>query len=207
MIDISFILTNILLGVALAMDAFSVSTANGLAEPNMKKSKQNLIAGTFGVFQYAMPMIGWVFVHYLVEAFGVLERFIPWTALALLAYLGIKMIIEGVKACREKKDGDSEQANGEEAKNAVNLTFKGLLVQGVATSIDALSVGLTIEGYNFLSANIASLIIGVVTYALCLVGLFVGKKFGTRFEGKATIAGGIILIGIGLEIFMKGIFF
>lgn len=187
-----FFLNAILLGVGLAMDAFSVSLANGLNEPHMKKNRQFLIAGTFSFFQIAMPLIGWFCVHTLVEKFQLFQKYIPYIALILLAYIGGKMLIEGIK----NKEGDDEKPA---------LTLYDLFIQGVATSIDALSVGFTIAELTFTFALIESIIIGIVTLGICLVGLHLGKKFGTKLANKASILGGIILIGIGLEIFLKGI--
>lgn len=187
-----FVINSILLGVGLAMDAFSVSLANGLNDPSMKKNRMSLIAGVFAFFQAAMPMIGWICVHTIMQYFTSFEKFIPWIALILLCYIGGKMLYEGIK-----------NADGEEAKE--ELSFTVLLVQGVATSIDALSVGFTIAEYGFVMALICALIIAVVTFIICILGLELGKKFGTKFAGKASILGGIILIGIGLEIFITGI--
>lgn len=188
--NLFFILNSILFGVGLAMDAFSVSLANGLNEPKITLSSVLRIAGTFGVFQTAMPLVGWLCVHRIAEAFQSVQRFIPWIALALLLYIGIKMIVEGMRDQEE----DRESLHG-----------WGLLLQGVATSIDALSVGFTIAEYSFPFALIESVIIGVVTFGICVAGLFLGKMIGTRVSGKATIIGGIILILIGLEIFVKGV--
>lgn len=191
-----FFFNSALLGVGLAMDAFSVSMANGLNEPKMKAGRMNLIAGMYAFFQFAMPMIGWVCVHTIVEKFKSFEKFIPWIALALLAYIGGEMLIEGIR----NKDE-------EEKEESYKLGFGKLVVQGVATSIDALSVGFTIEQYNLTMALVASLIIAVVTHVICLAGLAIGKKFGTKLSNKASILGGVILIGIGLEIFISGVFF
>ena len=188
--NLLFILNSILFGIGLAMDAFSVSLANGLNEPRITLSSIMRIAGTFGIFQTAMPLIGWLCVHTIAEAFQSFQRFIPWIALALLLYLGIKMIVEGARNQGEEKE---------------SLHGWGLLLQGVATSIDALSVGFTISEYSFPFALIESVIIGVVTFGICVVGLFLGKKIGTKVSGKATVVGGIILILIGLEIFVKGV--
>jgi len=193
----SFIITNILLGVGLAMDAFSVSIANGLADPNMKKSRCWLIAGTFAFYQFLMPMLGWICVHYLAEKFEAFQKFIPWIALALLGFIGGKMLIEGIRDL--KGDG------GEEEKTET-LTFALLMVQGIATSIDALSVGFTIAEYNAAAAFIASVIIAIVTLAICLVGIKIGRVAGEKLSSKATILGGIILIGIGIEVFISNIF-
>lgn len=184
-----FILNSVLFGVGLAMDAFSVSLANGLHEPHMSARRGLAIAGTFAVFQTLMPLLGWFCVHSIAEAFQAFQRFIPWIALALLLYIGVKMILEGV---REK---------GEES----SLKGGALFIQGIATSIDALSVGFTIAEYDLVFALVEALIIGAVTFGLCLVGVRIGGKIGTKLSGKATIFGGIILILIGLEIFITGI--
>ncbi len=185
----TFFFNSILLGVGLAMDAFSVSLANGLGEPNMKKSRMCGIAGVFAGFQIAMPLIGWICVSTIAQYFEIFERFIPWIALILLGYIGGKMLYEGIK----HKDSDEE-------KTAVGL--KALLVQGVATSIDALSVGFTIADYQCIEALLSCLLIGAVTFLICFVGLILGKKAGTKLAGKADILGGVILIFIGLEIFI-----
>ena len=187
-----FFLNSALLGVGLAMDAFSVSMANGLHDPRMSRGTMCRIAGTFALFQAVMPMTGWVCVHTIVELFSSFEKFIPWIALALLGYIGGKKLGDGIK--------------GEEAEEAAELSAGALLMQGIATSIDALSVGFTISEYGWLMALAASLIIAVVTFFICMAGLRIGKKFGTKLSGKASILGGIILIGIGLEIFISGVF-
>ncbi|MDO4176984.1 MAG: manganese efflux pump MntP family protein [Bacillota bacterium] len=193
-----FFFNSILLGVGLAMDAFSVSLANGLAEPEMKQSKMNLIAGTFGFFQAFMPMLGWVCVHTIVEHFRAFEKFIPWIALVLLLYIGGKMLIESIVNIRKGRQG--------EEVNPTVVTFGALMVQGVATAIDALSVGFAISDYGWLQALVCALIIAVVTYFISLGGLHIGRKVGTRLSNKAGILGGCILIFIGLEIFITGVF-
>lgn len=190
-IDFIFIMNSVLLGLGLAMDAFSVSVANGLNEQDMKKGKAFGIAGIFAFFQSLMPMIGWICVHTVLQYFESFEKFIPWIALVLLLFIGIKMIVDGVKN------------KGEAEKPRVGLW--GLLVQGVATSIDALSVGFTIAEYFFAQALVAVIIIGVVTFGACLLGVFLGKKLGMKFADKATVFGGIILVAIGIEIFLTGI--
>ena len=190
--DFTFFFNSILLGVGLAMDAFSVSLANGLHEPNMRGGKTCLIAGVFAVFQALMPMIGWFLVSSFVNYFTVFQKFIPYVALLLLAFIGGKMIYEGAK-----EDGDD---------NAEKLGFTMLIVQGIATSIDALSVGFTISNYIWLQAIVCSLLIAFVTFFICVAGVYVGKKFGTKLAGKASIFGGVILIIIGLEIFIKSFF-
>ncbi len=188
-----FLMNSVLLGVGLAMDAFSVSLANGLNDSQMNKARMCIIAGVFAVFQAVMPMIGWTCVHTIVQYFSSFEKFIPWIALVLLLYIGGKMLIEGIKG------GD------EESDNAKMLSFGALMIQGVATSVDALSVGFTIADYNFVMALICALIIAAVTFAICIAGLIIGKKVGTKLAGKANILGGVILIGIGIEIFVTGL--
>lgn len=188
-----FCLNSILFGIGLAMDAFSVSMANGLHEPRMKTGRMCLIAGTFGLFQVLMPLLGWVCVHTIAELFTGFRRVIPWIALLLLGYIGGKMLLEGLRG--EGSDAD-----------AVAVGLGGLLLQGIATSIDALSVGFTIADSSWPAALTEALIIGLVTFAICLAGLRIGKFFGTKLAGKASILGGVILIAIGLEIFLKGVF-
>ena len=189
--SILFFCNSALLGVGLAMDAFSVSMANGLHEPQMSRTKSAKVAGTFALFQAVMPMAGWICVHTIVELFSSFEQFIPWIALLLLGYIGGNMLLEGIK--------------GEETEEAAALSAGALFVQGVATSIDALSVGFTISEYGWLMALVCSLIIAVVTFFICEAGLSIGRKFGTKLSGKASVLGGVILIGIGIEIFLTGI--
>ena len=162
--DLLFVLNSALLGVGLAMDAFSVSLANGLQEPKMAHGRMCRIAGVFAVFQAVM---------------------------ALLSYIGGKMVLDGLS-----KKGTAE---------AVAVGVGALLMQGVATSIDALSVGFTIAEYAFPMALACSLIVAAVTFGICMMGLALGKRFGTRFAGKASVLGGLILIAIGLEIFFTSV--
>lgn len=187
----SFFFNSILLGVGLAMDAFSVSLANGLRDPGMKPRRMCGIALVFALFQAAMPLIGWLCVHTVVQAFRSFERLIPWIALALLGFIGGKML----------KDGLTNGQEGQEEAPA--LTLAALLVQGVATSIDALSVGFTIADYDVFAALLAAFLISAVTFVICLCGVSLGRKMGTRLAGKAGILGGVILIFIGLEIFIS----
>lgn len=188
-----FFINSAMLGMGLAMDAFSVSLANGLNEPTMRKRRMAKIAGVFAGFQALMPLIGWVCVHTVLQYFQVFEQFIPWIALLLLCYIGGKMLKDGIR-----KD--------EEESEVKLLGFKELVIQGIATSIDALSVGFTIAEYGPLMALVCAIIIGALTFFICFVGLALGKKFGTVFSNLATIIGGIILIIIGLEIFITGVF-
>ncbi len=184
-----FLLNSVLLGVGLAIDAFSVSLANGLSEPAMRRNKMCMIAGVFAFFQAFMPMMGWLCVHTIVYYFQAFERWIPWIALVLLLFLGGKMLLDGLR----KEDEEVMQ-------NKVSVIV--VLLQGVATSIDALSVGFTIAEYDVYMAMICALIIAAVTFIISLSGLILGKRFGTKMSKKASILGGVILIVIGLEIFI-----
>ena len=193
--SLSFFAESFFSGAGLAMDAFSVSLANGLNEPKMKKRRMFTIAGVFALFQFLMPMLGWVCVHTVLQYFQNFEKFIPWIALVLLLFIGGKMLLEGL--CQKEDEKECE-------KKAV--CFATLIVQGIATSIDALSVGFVIAKYNLTMAIVSCLVIGAVTLAICLGGLVLGKKFGDKFADKAGILGGVILIIIGLEIFITGVF-
>lgn len=190
-----FFTNSVLLGVGLAMDAFSVSLANGLNDSKMKPGRMSMIAGVFAFFQALMPMMGWICVHTVLQCFQAFEKLIPWIALILLCFIGGKMLLEGIK---------KDEAEDEGEKTALGLG--ALLIQGVATSIDALSVGFTIAEYGCVMAIVCALIIAVVTFVICMGGLQIGKKFGTKLSNKASVLGGVILILIGLEIFVTGIF-
>lgn len=190
--NIMFFITSLLLGVGLAMDACAVSMANGLKESNMKLSKILFISFMFGLFQGLMPLIGYLigcqFICYI-------SKFIPWIALLILGFLGTKMII-GSLSKEEEKDNQEEL-----------LTIKIIIIQTIATSIDALTVGLTIADYTLIEAIITSLVVCIVTFGICIGGHYIGKKFGDKLGKKAELIGGIILVLIGLEIFISGIFF
>ena len=194
MFDFLFFFNTFLIGLGLAMDAFSVSLANGLNEPNMSTKKALGAAGVFGIFQGVMPLIGWFCVHSIATAFSAFEKFIPWIALGLLGYIGGKMLYEGI-ICK-----------GEEECGCTSVGLSALLVQGVATSIDALSVGFTIADYDWFMALVCCLVIAIVTFILCLGGILLGKTFGTKLAGKASILGGVILLAIGIKIFVEGVF-
>ena len=179
----------VLLGVGLAMDAFSVSIANCLANPRMNRAEMSGMAFSYGFFQFLMPMVGWFCVHTIISIFEKFQPFIPWIAFILLLYIGGKMVLEGRR--------------GEVEEEGKKLTFGILMLQSVATSIDALSVGFTIAEYQVAMALAASLIIAVVTFAICMGGALIGKKAGSHLSGKASILGGTILIAIGLEILIR----
>ena len=189
--DFAFFINSFLLGLGLAMDAFTVSLANGLNYPDMSKRKMCFISGVFAFFQAFMPMLGWICVHTIVVYFSIAAKIVPYISLALLLFIGGKMIFDSIS---EKEDNSSK-----------NIGIAAVLLQGVATSIDALSVGFTIAEYEWQNAIVCAIIIAVVTFSVCLPGIYIGKRFGTRFASKASILGGIILIIIGIEIFVTGI--
>ena len=201
--DLELVIRSILLGVGLAMDAFSISLADGLSEKKLNAGRVLTISGTFAGFQFLMPLAGWILVHTAEEKFAVLEKFIPWIALLLLLYIGGKMLIEGIRENRERRD---DTASEDLSSRSGHLSAWELTVQGIATSIDALSVGFTIASYAAFTAVTSSLIIGVVTLFICIAGLLLGRQIGTRLAGKASVLGGVILIAIGIEIWVKGVF-
>lgn len=198
-----------MLGVGLAMDAFAVSMTNGLNEPKMRRGKAAFIAITFALFQAVMPMIGWLCVTLIAERFTAFAEWIPYIALVLLLIIGGKMLIDGIRHNANSKKEKSNEDQSTAEKVAKPLTLVALLAQAVATSIDALSTGFTlndIAGNVWWQALVAVGIIGVVTFAISFVGVLIGKKFGDKLGSKAEIVGGVILIAIGIEIFVTGVF-
>ena len=191
--DFKFFLYAIGLGISLAMDAFSVSVANGLSNPRMRAGKVTLIAGMFALFQALMPLLGWVCLHTVVTLFSALEKVIPWVALLILGFIGGKMIYDCLKC------------NGEEESTSAQLGFGALIIQAIATSIDALTAGLAFADYDFAQALISAVIIALVTFIICIAGVLIGKKSGACLCSKAGLVGGIILIAIGIEIFITGL--
>ena len=182
----TLVLNSILLGFGLSMDAFSVSLVNGLREPDMPKSRMARITGVFGGFQMLMPMVGWICVRTILDLFQSLTKYIPWIAFGLLLYIGGRMIVEGIR--------------NREVQEAEKISAGGLLMQGIATSIDALSVGFTMTELNWIQALAESALIGIVTFGICMAGILIGRKAGTKLSGKANILGGLVLIAIGIKI-------
>ena len=190
-IDCAVLVNSILFGIGLAMDAFSVSMANGLQNPGMSRKRMFTIAGTFAFFQFLMPVTGWICVHTISERFTAFQKMIPWIAFLLLGFIGGKMLVEGIRGA-------------EEVQEEIRLSHSELLMQGIATSIDALSVGFTIAPYSTGEALFASALIGVTTLIICLAGIRIGRYFGMRLAGRASILGGVILILIGCKILFGG---
>lgn len=195
----NLIFSSSLLGIGLAMDAFSVSLANGLNEPKMKFKKAFGIAGLFALFQAIMPLIGWVAISGFLEIFQKFKPFIPWIAFILLCFIGGKMLFDSIKS-----DADDEDSTK-------TLTIGALIVQAIATSIDALTAGIdlardyALEQYAYVLIAIS--IIAVLTFAICFTGVKLGQKVGTKLANKAGILGGCVLIFLGLKIFIVDIIF
>lgn len=187
----------LLTGVGLSMDAAAVSASDGLGEPGMKRRKMLVIALLFGLAQGIMPLIGY-FAGSLVA--GVVSAVAPYLALVLLGFIGGKMIVDAVRS----KKGEPEPPK--------RLDPGTLAVQAVATSIDALAVGvsmLALERAGEMTVNIyiAVSAIAATTFAISLAAVMLGKRFGKALEGKAELVGGIILVAIGIKIFVEGVFF
>jgi len=187
-----FVTSSVLLGAGLAMDAFSVSVADGLGAPGMSRRSRLAIPLVFAGFQFMMPMIGWLCVRAVAETFAVFQRAVPWIALILLSFIGIKMVLEGLRGGNDP-DGD------------MTLTPGALITQGLATSVDALSAGFTLAALDMARAAAACGIVAGVTYLLSFCGLHAGRRFGSRLSGRASALGGLILIFIGVEIFLGGL--
>lgn len=180
-----WIIQSIFLGISLSMDACAVSMTNGLLEPQMKKRKMLLIALMFGVFQGIMPLLGYwfgsLFEHWIDTA-------VPVIGFIILCFIGGKMIYE------------SFHKDTEEIKH---LSFKEIFIQGIATSIDALTVGIVYVGSTAVEVYVTFVLIAVTTFSLSLLAIWIGKKFGNKLSNKAEILGGIILIVIGIKILIE----
>lgn len=199
----NLIFSSILLGVGLAMDAFSVSLANGLTEQNMRPRKFFGIPAVFALFQAIMPLCGWLAVSSFLELFNKSMPFIPWIipwiSFFLLCFIGGKMLYRGIRSREEEKT----------VKKA--LTVGALLLQALATSIDALTAGVdfakdySINQYPYVL--LAVLIIAAITFVICVGGIKLGQLMGTRLASKAEILGGCVLLFLGLKIFVSNIIF
>jgi len=178
------ILSFLLLGASLSMDALAIAVSTGICVPHLRKRDALKLALYFGGFQALMPAVGWV-LGSTVSVF--IAAFDHWIAFGLLAVIGVKMIIDAVK---KKEDGYCPTDM---------LSHKVLFTMAIATSIDALAVGISLAIVNAPIA-IGAAIIGLTTFAICFAGAIFGKKLGTAFEQKAAVIGGLVLIGIGIKI-------
>ncbi|MBQ9492662.1 MAG: manganese efflux pump [Oscillibacter sp.] len=186
--DRTFLLNSFLLGAGLSMDAFTVSLANGLNEPEMSRRRMCVVAGAYGTFQALMPMAGRGLVRVAAARFRWFQRRIPWIGAALLFVIGGNMIREAFRR-----------------PEARPLNGGTLFVQALATSMDALSVGFAIAAYELLPALATSGIIAAVTFCDCLAGLAIGRRFGLLFASHASVSGGCVLIGIGAEMMLRAL--
>lgn len=191
----------ILVSVSMAVDCMTIGATDGIQEPNMKKRKIFFIAFIFGLFQGLMPVIGYFVGYYFKDK---LEAYIPWIAFSLLTLLGLKNIFEWAKErIKAKKEKDNPETEKEETKK--ELSIPTILVQGIATSIDALSIGFVYLNYSVTNAMIVFSIIAVVTFSLSLLTIFLGKKIGGWLENWSGLIAGIVFIGIGLKILLESI--
>ena len=190
---INVVITGLLLGIGLAMDAFAVSVSDGLKDGKMSIKKGVFIASIFAIFQAIMPLCGYLLGHAFIKY---IEKVIPYIALVLLGFLGIKMIVEFIKDRKENKVCEISQQP---------VLYKVIFIQAIATSIDALSTGITFADYTFIEALVCVGIIGVVTLIICAFGVYIGKKSKTVLACYADLVGGIILLTIGIEIFITGL--
>lgn len=212
----------LLLGLALSMDACAVGMTNGMTNPKLKVKGALLIGGLFGFFQFLMPLIGYYITGVIASAFlTTFEKISAWVSFALLGVLGGKMIFECVrdwiKAKREKAVcqtcfSDSDEVKTTEAgmRSLENLSFGKLILQAVATSIDALAVGVTLQMSAIsqglvLGAWGSTLTIGVTTFILSTGAVYIGKAIGDKLADKASFFGGLVLVAIGLKILLEGI--
>lgn len=177
------------IAIGLSMDAFAVSITNGLSYKNFKKTQIFTSALTYGIFQGLMPLMGY-FLGSLF--FNIISRFDHWIALLLLGFIGFNMISDAIK----------EIKHPEENKTDSNFNYKTLFLQAIATSIDALTVGITFAAMN-VNIYFSVFCIAIVTAFFCTIGGFIGKKFGTLLKEKAKVFGGVILILMGLKIFLE----
>ena len=185
------IITIFLIGIGLAMDALSVSITDGIVLKKPRFSQAFKISLFFGGFQFLMPVLGYL----LGSAFArYITAFDHWIAFCLLAFIGAKMIWEALH----------EDEGCDEVKNPLD-TYT-LFILGIATSIDALAVGITFATMA-VSVLFASTLIGIITFVICLLGVYLGSWFGNLLGNKAEITGGLVLIGIGLKILIEHLFF
>jgi len=183
------LLTLILIALGLATDAFAVSLSNGMCARKVTKKTVFATAFTFGFFQAIMPVMGYLLGCSFSE---IVRRFQHWVALLLLGAIGINMLVDAIK----------DQRNPESCSIKEIFTVQNLLMQGIATSIDALAIGVS---FAVMNVNIitSALVIGIITFVCCSFGVYIGRKFGSLLGIRARLFGGILLILIGLRIFME----
>ena len=199
------VLELMLMGVGLAMDAFAVSIGKGLTMRKVNKKQCLMIGLYFGVFQAMMTLIGWFLG---IQFASKIQEVDHWIAFILLAYIGGKMITDAIKEKREEAEfcGESGAPIVKEEEMDMPLNHKEMFIMAIATSIDALAVGVT---FSFFTVNIAEAIsiIGIVTFLISMAGVFIGNVFGLKYKYRAAITGGLILILLGCKILITDLFF
>ena len=183
----------LLIALSLALDAFAVSVSCGLSAKGNGFKNALLMGCYFGAFQFAMPFIGWTLGSSVAQYISAIS---PWVSFALLGFIGGRMVYDGIKGEKDSQDGS-------------RLTLGVLIAQGVATSIDALAVGVSFAAVfkSPMTMLAAAGIIAGLTFSLSFIGVYIGKKSGDFLNSKAQIVGGLILIGIGVKIFVEHVFF
>lgn len=196
----------LILSVALAMDACAVAMTNGMTNPKLPPHRSLLIGGFFGFFQFLMPVIGFFVTSIIANAFlETFENISAWVSFALLVFLGGKMLFDCIMEMREEK----KETPNETTCDCARLTIGKLTMQAIATSIDALAVGVTLQMASISPQGLAlgvwgaTLTIGVITFILSVVAVYIGKLLGNKLANKAGIFGGIVLIGIGVKILIE----
>ena len=198
----------LILSVALAMDACAVAMTNGMSDNKIKVKKALLIGAFFGFFQFLMPLIGFFITGFIADNFlEIFEILSAWISFALLAFLGIKMLADGIKEYREKCKF-CQEVEKIQKENAA-LPVGKLFLQAIATSIDALAVGVTLKMAALSPAGLvsgewgATLTIGVITFVLSVISVYIGKAIGNKLTDKAGMFGGAVLLLIGLKILLE----
>ena len=196
----------IILSIALAMDACALAMTNGMANSKMPAKRAVLIGGTFGFFQFLMPLIGYFLTKLIAGAFmDTFEQISGWVSFGLLAFLGGKMLADGIKNIKESKCCQCDDSACQ------TLTIPQLLLQAVATSIDALAVGVTLQMAEISPIGLAfgpfgaTICIGVITAGLSVGAVYIGKAVGNKLADKATLFGGSVLLLVGLKILLSAI--
>ena len=188
----SHIINSFLLAIGLGVDSFSISLVNGISYPNLNKQDHFIQSFIFGICQSIMPFTGYLLLVYFSNKLSILKTVSPYVSLVLLSYLGVKLILESFK------NNEIEKANQK-------LTIFTLILQGIATSIDAVSCSFSMISLTMLEAIIEIVIIGIVTIGVSYLALNLGKEIGKKIEKYSQLIGGIILILIGIILFIKGI--
>lgn len=186
------------LGISMAADAMCASASDGIKDNKMTKVKSILIPLSFGIFQFGMPVIGY-FLGYLFKDY--ITDYIPWIAFAVLLFLSLKSFYDGIKEYIERKKGKSQ----EEIVSEKRITIGEILIQDIATSIDALTIGFITVNKEIYEAMITFVIIGVVTFIFSLICLLLGKKIGDKVEKIAPLISGLIFLGLAIKFLIEAI--